>query len=175
MTPDLDKHKVILAIGVLCLFSLAIITAVILLTPKGGQCMSDGYAYPNGSSFKSSDGCNTCSCSNGEAVCTEMACDSPGVVVEPIEPSFPMKGIEVYCWVQGNAKYYTILPGTNRMKTYTEVTDPRYSYGQDTGTDLQLVKATEAEARQFLEVQGGMQKADIDGLLSNCSAADDLL
>ncbi len=38
------------------------------------RCEYNGWAYADGESFPSSDGCNTCSCSNGDVVCTEMAC-----------------------------------------------------------------------------------------------------
>lgn len=174
MMPDLDKHKVLLTIGVICLFALSIIIAVILLTPKSSQCISGGAIYPNGSNFISDDGCNTCSCSNGEAICTDMACD-PGVVVDPSEPALPMKGIEVYCWEQGSATYYSILPGTNRVKTYIEVTDPKYSYSQDSGTEFQFIKVTESEAKQFLEVQVGLDQDQIKEMITNCVSADTLL
>lgn len=39
-------------------------------------CEYNGWAYSDGESFQSSDGCNTCSCSNGQVACTEMACDT---------------------------------------------------------------------------------------------------
>jgi hypothetical protein len=174
MEIDLTKHKVLLVIFTVCLLAIAVITAVILLTPKGGQCLVDGNTYPNGSAFKSADGCNTCSCSNGQAVCTDMFC-GPGTT-PPDEPDkTPMKGIDVYCWEQGSATYYSILPGTNRTKTYIEVTDPRYSYSTNTGNEFQLVKVTEPEAAQFLEIQLGLEAEVIKDMILNCIPADSLM
>nr|ATP16009.1 Fetoin-3 [Sinohyriopsis cumingii] len=48
-------------------------------TPTSGiigqlGCTYNGVTYHNGDGFKSSDGCNRCSCSNGMVLCTEMAC-----------------------------------------------------------------------------------------------------
>lgn len=41
----------------------------------GGTCSYGGMAYPVGTSFPSSDGCNTCSCTaGGQIVCTLRAC-----------------------------------------------------------------------------------------------------
>jgi len=39
------------------------------------RCEYNGWAYAHGESFESSDGCNMCSCNNGEVVCTLMGCD----------------------------------------------------------------------------------------------------
>jgi hypothetical protein len=44
----------------------------------GGACTVDGKTYKSGETFKSPDGCNTCSClPDGNAACTEMACADP--------------------------------------------------------------------------------------------------
>jgi len=37
-------------------------------------CEYDGMTYNEGDSFPSTDGCNTCSCSNGRVICTKRAC-----------------------------------------------------------------------------------------------------
>lgn len=37
-------------------------------------CTYNGIAYKHGDGFKSSDGCNSCSCQSGQIACTEMAC-----------------------------------------------------------------------------------------------------
>ena len=42
--------------------------------PVNQRCEYNGWAYANGETFPDSDDCNTCICSNGEVVCTEMAC-----------------------------------------------------------------------------------------------------
>lgn len=40
-----------------------------------GGCTYDGVSHKDGESFKSTDGCNTCSCgSNGEVACTAQTC-----------------------------------------------------------------------------------------------------
>lgn len=38
------------------------------------SCNYNGNTYKDGEGFKSSDGCNSCSCQNGQIACTEMAC-----------------------------------------------------------------------------------------------------
>ncbi len=53
--------------------------AATLVTGCGGggpaMCTYDGKSYPAGSTFPSSDGCNTCSCDgSGSIFCTERAC-----------------------------------------------------------------------------------------------------
>lgn len=51
---------------------------IVYLTYNGDSepqvCEYNGWAYSEGDTFESTDGCNTCSCSNGQVVCTEMAC-----------------------------------------------------------------------------------------------------
>lgn len=50
--------------------------------------MYDGNLYAIGSSFKSTDGCNTCSCTDGGAVrCTTMACPAPVACDPAKEPN----------------------------------------------------------------------------------------
>ncbi len=44
------------------------------LTSEKRTCEYNGWAYTDGESFSASDGCNMCVCSNGDVVCTEMAC-----------------------------------------------------------------------------------------------------
>ncbi|KAL3869867.1 hypothetical protein ACJMK2_042494 [Sinanodonta woodiana] len=48
-------------------------------TPKPLTCLYNGITYQSGDSFKSSDGCNTCSCNDGMVFCTLMACLSQPV------------------------------------------------------------------------------------------------
>lgn len=57
----------------------ALTLAATLVTGCGGggpgMCSYDGKSYPAGSTFPSSDGCNTCSCDGpGSIACTERAC-----------------------------------------------------------------------------------------------------
>jgi hypothetical protein len=44
----------------------------------GDGCTFGGETYPNGASFPSDDGCNTCSCQAGGIVCTTRACAEGG-------------------------------------------------------------------------------------------------
>ena len=39
-----------------------------------GSCVYDGQVYPPGASFPASDGCNKCSCENGQVQCTLVDC-----------------------------------------------------------------------------------------------------
>jgi hypothetical protein len=48
-------------------------------------CIYDGKEYINGESFDSTDGCNTCSCVDGEEVCTLMACGSSALDTIQVE------------------------------------------------------------------------------------------
>lgn len=66
------------------------------LAPTVGQmipssCTHEGKTYKSGASFPAGDGCNSCSCQNGDVACTLMACDPEGTgtgtgVVSPILP-----------------------------------------------------------------------------------------
>jgi len=42
-------------------------------------CVYNGDEYAENESFESTDGCNTCSCTEGDVVCTLMACGSVGL------------------------------------------------------------------------------------------------
>ena len=44
---------------------------------RGASCNDDGTAHANGASWTCSDGCNTCSCENGEIASTLVACLRP--------------------------------------------------------------------------------------------------
>jgi len=49
------------------------------------RCEYNGWAYADGESFPASDDCNTCICSDGEVVCTEIVCTEEPVVCGPEE------------------------------------------------------------------------------------------
>lgn len=53
------------------------------------NCNYNGATYKNGESFLDSDGCNACSCMNGEVACTLMYCfdDFPDNTLENPESS----------------------------------------------------------------------------------------
>jgi hypothetical protein len=42
------------------------------------SCLYSGVYYVANSSFKATDGCNTCSCTSTGVACTKMACNAPG-------------------------------------------------------------------------------------------------
>jgi len=44
------------------------------LVPQKSVCEYNGWAYSDKEKYPSSHGCNECVCSNGETICTEMAC-----------------------------------------------------------------------------------------------------
>lgn len=46
------------------------------LLPSSG-CQYNGKNYKTGDAFPSTDGCNSCGCSDGQVACTLMACERP--------------------------------------------------------------------------------------------------
>ena len=40
------------------------------------SCLYNGVKYVEGTGFPAEDGCNSCSCTDGEVVCTMIACDT---------------------------------------------------------------------------------------------------
>ena len=42
----------------------------------GDPCTYNGNTYKDKDAFVASDGCNTCTCNNGEVTCTTMSCPS---------------------------------------------------------------------------------------------------
>jgi len=44
------------------------------LNPFPSSCQYNGKTYKSGDGFTAADGCNSCSCENGQVVCTLMAC-----------------------------------------------------------------------------------------------------
>ncbi len=42
--------------------------------PQQVSCTYNGVVYDNGAAFVSADGCNSCACNNGQAICTLRAC-----------------------------------------------------------------------------------------------------
>lgn len=43
--------------------------------PNAKGCLYNGMTYKSGDGFKSDDGCNSCSCVDGQVACTLMACE----------------------------------------------------------------------------------------------------
>lgn len=57
------------------------------------QCTYNGVTYESGTDFDAEDGCNTCSCENGEIACTEIACGTPIPTTEIDETETPTPSI----------------------------------------------------------------------------------
>ncbi|XP_065833136.1 cysteine-rich motor neuron 1 protein-like [Oscarella lobularis] len=51
------------------------------LTSVDPTCLYNGMVFASGQTFRSSDGCNQCSCLNGHVGCTKRACVSPCAVM----------------------------------------------------------------------------------------------
>ena len=52
-------------------------------TPPPARCEYNGWAYADGESFPAVDDCNTCVCSDGEVICTEMYCTPNSSICGP--------------------------------------------------------------------------------------------
>ncbi|XP_012939323.1 kielin/chordin-like protein [Aplysia californica] len=72
------------AIGVLCTKMMCSFKTTV---PAGKSCTVDvagvPTTYPNGQSYKSPDGCNTCVCQDGMPICTLMACIKDTTCTDP--------------------------------------------------------------------------------------------
>ena len=49
-------------------------TKTVSVCKATGSCNYGGKVYPNGANYPAGDGCNTCSCRNGQTICTKIAC-----------------------------------------------------------------------------------------------------
>jgi len=81
--------------------------------------------------------------------CSGPADSSPDGDTEPARNTKPMfKGVELYSWKDAKSGewLFSLLPGTNRMKTYKEVTDP-----------LLAIKGTEALKKNLSKLAVGEQ------------------
>jgi hypothetical protein len=113
---------------------------------QGGTCQYNGQTYQFDASFKSEDGCNTCSCTNNGVICTLMACvsgvpeitgtvvpsDSPAVAVTTtpavLATVTPVAGtFKVYYGKPSAENDYNTLGAAERNPTETGV--QLYSYG----------------------------------------------
>jgi hypothetical protein len=54
-------------------------------------CNHNGMTYNHGQSFLCTDGCNHCTCYNGQVICTKMACSSTGGQTTPIKCQYSGK------------------------------------------------------------------------------------
>ena len=56
-----------------------------------------------------------------------------------------MKGFELYSWKIKGHWYYSLLPGTNRSKTYEEITSPQRVKRGESGLKSELEKLPKGE------------------------------
>ena len=56
-----------------------------------------------------------------------------------------MKGYELYSWKVNNHWYYSLLPGTNRLKSYEEITAPAVVKRDTAGLKAELRKLSRGE------------------------------
>lgn len=82
----MKTNKILIIIAFIVVFALGILLGLnfkstqsidnpINLNPFPKSCRYNGKTYKMGESFPAEDGCNNCSCENGEVVCTLMACN----------------------------------------------------------------------------------------------------
>lgn len=55
-----------------------LLIAPALLQACGKSCKYEGRTYDDGDEWMCSDGCNTCSCAEGEVIPTRLACNHDG-------------------------------------------------------------------------------------------------
>ena len=160
--------KILLIIASIGIFIFACITSIISINFYNNrvQCLYNGMVYSNGDKFISEDGCNSCACNNGMVACTLRAC----LKNNSINKNLPFKGIEIYCYTQNNQEVYSILPGTNRLKTYQEVTGsiPISSPIEN------FIGKNKNEATKILLTYYGYNKISVENALINCTPAENL-
>jgi hypothetical protein len=69
--------------------------------------------------------------------------DSPGRLLDTLEVVHSIKGWEIYSWPDGTGWHYSILVGTNRLKTLEEVTS-------SVPSDLHLITVTGTDSLQLV-------------------------
>ncbi len=76
---DEKKHNFLLGLcitlGTIVIGLVSFIVYNETISKQKARCDYNGWSYANGESFKSSDDCNYCACSDGQVVCTLMACE----------------------------------------------------------------------------------------------------
>ena len=75
---ETKKHDFLIGLCItLCTIVLGLISYIVYfntISQQKARCAYNGWSYADSETFKSSDGCNSCACSNGQVVCTAMAC-----------------------------------------------------------------------------------------------------
>lgn len=167
----MDKRniKIFLILASIGIFIFACITSVISINfyNRRVQCLYNGAVYNNGEKFMSSDNCNMCACNNGSVSCTLKAClnnNSTNI-------KLPLKGLEIYCYTANNQQLYSILPGTNRLKTYEEVTGALNVLSSPVED---FINKSKEDASQILLKYYGYNEQSAEYALQNCTPAEDL-
>jgi hypothetical protein len=61
-----------------------------------------------------------------------------------------MKGYELFSWKVGNHWYYSLLPATNRVKSYEEITAPAVVRRDSAGLKAELEKLPRGETVRWM-------------------------
>ena len=164
--------KIFLVLASIVVFLFACITSVLTINyyNQKMQCLYNGALYQSGESFMSIDACNTCTCSGGTVSCTEMACNVNNT--DNTSTNSYMKGVEVYCYQSNGQTVYSILPGTNRLKTYQEVT--MQSDFAISSPVASFTNKTKLEATQILLENLNFSFEEGESMLLNCTPAESL-
>ena len=166
---DKKNIKFLLVIASIGIFIFACITSFISVNYYNNrmQCLYNGATYNNGDKFMSSDNCNMCACKHGLVACTLRACVSDDS--ESIK--LPLKGLDIYCYVKDGQQVFSILPGTNRIKTYQEVTE---SLNVLSSPVEDFIGKDNYSALQILLKYYGYNQNSAELALQNCTPAEDL-
>lgn len=159
--------KMFLILASIGIFLFACVTSIITINyyNRRMQCLYNGIVYNNGDKFMSSDNCNSCTCNNGLTACTLKACLNQG------NSNIPLKGLEIYCYTNNNQKVYSILPGTNRLKSYNEVTGESKMLSSP---EASFINKTQAEAITILMNEYGYSESTAKSSLITCTPAERL-
>jgi len=157
--------KLLLLAASIVVFIFACITSVITINyyNRQMQCLYNNAIYKNGAKFASTDGCNSCVCNNGTVACTLKAC------LNQQNSKIPMKGLEVYCYKQNDTLVYSLLPGTNRLKTYDEVTGESESLSS---TVNYYTNKSSEEIKDLLINQYSYSESDALSVIGACSPTE---
>jgi hypothetical protein len=100
---------------------------------------------------------------------------APGVTVTST-PARSMKGWELYSWQIGGEWYFSLMVGTNRLKTFEEVSSPDVRVGGIEALKIELDRLARGEQVFWLEqrVQGVARPPDemIEAIQTYCAERD---
>lgn len=81
-------------------------------------------------------------------------------------PQTSMKRYELYSWKIKGHWYYSLLPGTNRMKTYVEITAPSIVRRDEAGLKAELQKLPRGEEVSWMSGAAGSNKSPAGQVLN---------